>query len=63
MSVCLQAQSIDEEGVYAWSWFSKKRHLWSNFQDKSIIKVKSTGMKVAKFEKILLFNWNSLSEY
>jgi hypothetical protein len=46
-----QPVSLNEEAVYAWNWFGKKQHLWANYQDKSIIQVKSTGVKLAKFEQ------------
>jgi len=46
-----QPVRINEEGVYVWNWLGKKQHFWSNFQDKSIIKVKSTGIKLARFEQ------------
>lgn len=46
-----QPSRIDQEGVYVWDWFGKKKHLWSDFQDRSVIKVNSTGVKVAKFEQ------------
>ncbi|KXK45119.1 MAG: hypothetical protein UZ10_BCD003002270 [Bacteroidetes bacterium OLB10] len=46
-----QPASLNEEGVYVWNWLGKKHHLWKNYQDKSIIKVKSTGLNVSRFEQ------------
>jgi len=46
-----QPVSIDDNGIDVYNWFGKRRHLWTNFQDKTIIKVKSTGVKVAAFEQ------------
>lgn len=42
---------LNDEGVYVWNWLGKKQHLWTNYQDKSIIKVNATGLNVSKFEQ------------
>lgn len=46
-----QPVSINKDGVYVWHWFGKKQHLWANYQDKSIIRVKTTGIKLSRFEQ------------
>jgi hypothetical protein len=46
-----QPISLNNNGVYVWNWFGKKLHLWTDYTDKSIINVKSTGIKLSRFEQ------------